>query len=69
MADEDREAEVEKEDSFHSTDSGLHTLEELNGALEHGTLDLEPRNAEQEDGESEDDGPDLASLMVDKGAC
>jgi len=49
--------ELEKEDSFHSTDDGL-TLAELNGAVSKG----------QESGaESEDDGPDLASLLVDRG--
>jgi hypothetical protein len=59
----DTEPEIEKEDSFHSTDSGLHTLEELNCALTRE--EMNPGSESQE--ESEDDGPDLASLLVDRG--
>lgn len=47
--------EGEREDSFHSTDDGLHTLAELDGALKR----------DEED--SEDDGPDLAELLIDRG--
>jgi hypothetical protein len=51
------EAEAEREDSFHSTDDGLRTLAELNGAL---------KIQDSEGGESEDDGPNLAELLVDR---
>jgi hypothetical protein len=55
--DSEAEAEVEREDSFHSTDDGLNTLAELNGAL---------KIEDSEGGESEDDGPNLAELLVDR---
>lgn len=58
------DAELEKEDSFHSTDSGLNTLAELNGALMAKGEGAREGGGEEE---SEDDGPDLASLLVDRG--
>jgi len=55
--------EVEKEDSFHSTDDGLGGLKDL--SLSTPAMN-DCKGSSVED--SEDDGPDLAELLVDKGS-
>jgi hypothetical protein len=59
---------VENEDTFYSTDDGANGLDVTTEGLKEGNKSTDELVREDSREESEDDGPNLAELMVDHGS-